>query len=591
MKKYLFVMLCAFTLSGLFFSCSEDETDPKPTADFTFSPLEPSVGETVSFSATTSNTTSIEWSSVPASFSASSANPTHTFNEAGTYQITLKAKGPGGEVSAQKSITVKALAISVSSSFTFSPTAPEVGQAVQFTNTSTGAASFQWSSVPADFSSTAENPSFTFNTAQSYQITLVAKDAFGNEATSTQTLEVKAAAVPQPTVDFSFAPAEPTIGETVNFTSIVANATAFKWSSEPAELNATTENASYAFKEARTYSVTLEATGAGGATSVTKQITVKAAAVSSSFTFSPAAPEVGQAVQFTNTSTGAASFQWSSVPADFSSTAENPSFTFNTAQSYQITLVAKDAFGNEATSTQTLEVKAASTPTGDVCTAGNPCNLPLCFVSKVTTTASGVSTVASFEYKDVAGKKVVAKLTTTAAGTTITNTYDYDDRGRNIKITSITESALGNIAFFTEKIWDECKEIRNNSLDDNMNLVSYILFEYDAQGRNTKQSTFDANNNLTSYITFEDFTPEGFFQKQSAFDASGVLQTETTLTYQNCQVATTIGKDGAGNVVLDQRIEFDSKGLTSRLTGTNTISQGGINFTVNSVAVYEYDCE
>ncbi|WP_338769717.1 PKD domain-containing protein [Bernardetia sp. ABR2-2B] len=73
------------------------------------------------------------------------------------------------------------------------------------------------------------------------------------------------------------------------------------------------------------------------------------------FTFSPASPKVGQAVTFSNTSTDASAYAWASVPAGFSSTEQNPSFTFTTEGSYQVTLTATGEGGTD-TETQTITV-------------------------------------------------------------------------------------------------------------------------------------------------------------------------------------------------------------------------------------------
>ncbi|MFD0761854.1 hypothetical protein ACFQZW_07150, partial [Lutibacter aestuarii] len=49
--------------------------------------------------------------------------------------------------------------------FSFTPTNPMVNEEVSFTNKSLHATSYQWSAEGTSFSSTDENPKFTFDTA------------------------------------------------------------------------------------------------------------------------------------------------------------------------------------------------------------------------------------------------------------------------------------------------------------------------------------------------------------------------------------------------------------------------------------------
>ncbi|WP_298266205.1 PKD domain-containing protein, partial [uncultured Lutibacter sp.] len=90
------------------------------------------------------------------------------------------------------------------------------------------------------------------------------------------------------------------------------------------------------------YQVKLVATNSAGTHQITKQVTVTAAqeAPIADFSFSPTTPETGQEVNFTNESQYATSYQWSAEGTSFSSTDENPKFTFDTAGDYQVKLVA-----------------------------------------------------------------------------------------------------------------------------------------------------------------------------------------------------------------------------------------------------------
>lgn len=334
-------------------------TADAPVVGFSFAPISPKVGETVTFTNTTANATSYEWSSVPTGFSSKAENPQHQFTTAGTYAVTLTATGPGGSESLTQNVVVADL--DPIAGFNFSPQNPIAGTEVTFTNISQNATSYQWSSVPAGFSSTEANPKHTFTSAGSYAVTLVATGPGGSNQT-TQTIVV---AAPVPTADFSFSPATPTAGQEVTFTSTSTNVVSFQWSSAPAGFSSTAANPKYTFAIAGSYEITLSVTGPGGSVSVSKTVVVaaSAAAPNADFSFSPAAPMAGQEVTFTNARTNATSYQWSSVPAGFSSTGANPKYTFAAAGSYQITLVATGAGGTDEISTTVVVSAAAAAPT------------------------------------------------------------------------------------------------------------------------------------------------------------------------------------------------------------------------------------
>jgi PKD repeat protein len=82
-KIKLFLVLTAICL--LFATCGE-----KPTADFTWTPKEPVVGEEVKFTNLSQNAKSYSWNLGDMSIS-SKANPTHVYKKPGTYIVDLRA--------------------------------------------------------------------------------------------------------------------------------------------------------------------------------------------------------------------------------------------------------------------------------------------------------------------------------------------------------------------------------------------------------------------------------------------------------------------------------------------------------------------
>ncbi len=89
-------------------SCKDDEDDTAkaPVASFTFSPASPKVGETVTFTNTSTDAETFVWSATGAAFSSTEKNPTFTFTTEGAVQVTLTANGDGGTNTNTQTVTV-----------------------------------------------------------------------------------------------------------------------------------------------------------------------------------------------------------------------------------------------------------------------------------------------------------------------------------------------------------------------------------------------------------------------------------------------------------------------------------------------------
>ncbi len=157
-----------------------------PTANFSGSPTSVAVGGTVNFTDTsTGSPTSWSWTfegGTPATSTAK--NPSVVYNTAGTYDVTLTALNAQGSDTETKTnyITVTAPQPPVAA-FTASTTSVVVGGSVTFTDQSTNTpTSWSWTfegGTPA--TSTAKNPTVTYNTAGTYDVTLVAANAQGSD--------------------------------------------------------------------------------------------------------------------------------------------------------------------------------------------------------------------------------------------------------------------------------------------------------------------------------------------------------------------------------------------------------------------------
>lgn len=140
---------------------------PPPTASFTESPSSGVAPLSVTFTDTSSGSpTSWSWSFGDGGTSTLQ-NPTHTYNTAGTYPVSLTVSNTGGSSSASNSVSVTAPPAPVAS-FTASPTSGSKPLTVNFTNTSTGnITSTSWTFGDGG-TSTATSPSHTYTANGSF---------------------------------------------------------------------------------------------------------------------------------------------------------------------------------------------------------------------------------------------------------------------------------------------------------------------------------------------------------------------------------------------------------------------------------------
>lgn len=245
---------------------------------------------------------------------------------------------------------------SLTASFTYSPASPLADQAVQFTDTSTGSpTSWQWSFGDGE-TSTSRNPAHTFSIAGAYTVKLTVANASGSKNVSKTITVVSGLAA-----SFTYSPSSPLAGQAVQFTDTSTGApTAWQWNFGDGSTS-TARNPSHVFDGTATYTVTLRVSNNSGSKSTTRMINVlPASTLIVSFTYSPSSPNPGQAVQFTDTSTGApTSWQW-----DFGDGAtgnvRNPSHVFSTAASYTVTLTLRNDTDSNSAS-RTINVMPAIT--------------------------------------------------------------------------------------------------------------------------------------------------------------------------------------------------------------------------------------
>ncbi|GIK27489.1 MAG: hypothetical protein BroJett007_06270 [Chloroflexota bacterium] len=271
--------------------------------------------------------------------SSTDQNPSHTYGQAGTYEVRLVVTSQDGVQSeATQSVTVSEPL----------PPAPEASFEVtvdnltaQFTNTSTGQIdSTSWNFGDGQTSSES-SPSHTFAAAGTYTVELIVSNAGGADSFS---LPVTVTAPPPapPVSAFSFSVQD----LTVTLTDQSTGEGIFSWAWEFGDgASSNEQNPTYTFAAAGTYRVRLTVTNAGGNDRSGQDVTVTAPlpdAPTSAFTFTVNNLDV----QFTDLSTGQIdTWQW-----DFgdgaTSTDQNPAHTYAVDGTYTVRLTVANAGGS-----------------------------------------------------------------------------------------------------------------------------------------------------------------------------------------------------------------------------------------------------
>jgi len=286
-------------------------------------------------------------------------NPSHTYQNPGSYTISLTVTA--GSVSSKATKKVRVYGSKATSSlktvevlpdFTFSPVNPEVGVSVQFKDASTGnPTSWSWDFGDGE-KSTNQNPQHQYQNSGIFNVTLTVSNG-----TSSKSLTKTITVIPALTPGFSFSPVNPEAGELIQFQdSTSGNPSAWSWNFGDGSTS-NLQNPSHLYNNAGTYTVTLTASNGLETKTASKTINVKAV-IQADFTYSPTNPTAGTQIQFTDKSTGSiTSWSWQFGDGGTSSQ-KNPTKTYSTAASYNVKLTISDGTTSNSM-TQTVTVVAS----------------------------------------------------------------------------------------------------------------------------------------------------------------------------------------------------------------------------------------
>ncbi|MBD3402043.1 PKD domain-containing protein [candidate division GN15 bacterium] len=157
-----------------------------------------------------------------------------------------------------------------------------------------------------------------------------------------------------PVADFSGSPTSGDEPLAVQFTDLSTNSpTSWSWDFGDGVGTSTAQNPSYTYQTAGTYTVSLTATNAYGSDTETKTdyITVTQPPQNppvADFSGSPTSGDAPLSVQFTDLSTNSpTSWSWDFGDGVGTSTAQNPSYSYQSAGTYTVSLTATNAYGSD----------------------------------------------------------------------------------------------------------------------------------------------------------------------------------------------------------------------------------------------------
>jgi gliding motility-associated-like protein len=285
-------------------------------------------------------------------------NPTHTYNSSGQYSVTLEVRDGN---TCSKKITKSAYINAnpkPSASFSASQLSGcDAPFSVTFTNTSTGASTYQWYFGDGN-TGTGQSPSHTYNAPGTYSVTMVAASA---EGCTDSVVYINYINVGSFIADFSASNFNPCAGDTVWFTNQSLGAIAFNWDfgdpTSGASNTSSQENPFHIFQSEGTYQVYFQASTSGGCSGDTIMTIVVNPLPQFDFTADQnILCELPALVNFTANLASAQSYQWNFGDGN-TGTGISSSNSYTAFGNYNVSLTVSDTNGCSASLSKAQFIK------------------------------------------------------------------------------------------------------------------------------------------------------------------------------------------------------------------------------------------
>jgi PKD repeat protein len=330
------------------------------------------LGNSITFNNTSTGAASNSWNFGDATTSTV-ASPSKTYTAAGNYTVKLVITNSFGcKDSVTNAITIFAKPVPA-----FTASNQCLGNAVTFTNQSTGANSQVW--VFGDGKSSAANsPTYTYASANTYSVKLVLTSVNSCRDSINKTVTV----FPRPSVSFTASPDPICRGGLMSFTNTTTNGATYSWTFGNGSTSTSTSPTNI-YNVAGNYTVKLVSVSTNGCRdSLSKTVTVWPRPVAS---FKVDNGCTGDALSFATNSVGAVGHEWTFGDGN-TSTAANPSKGYTAAATYSVRLIVTSVNGCKDTTSSNVTVH----PRASV-SFTNPTN----FCVGLSTTFANTSTLSS----------------------------------------------------------------------------------------------------------------------------------------------------------------------------------------------------
>ncbi|HEY1039448.1 MAG TPA: PKD domain-containing protein [Bacteroidia bacterium] len=307
----------------------------------------------INFSNNSTNSTFYTWDFGDGN-SSTSQNPTHTYNNQGTYTITLVAENLNNckdSVTGQVNVYPKPVAAFAMSS-TYSCNFPVN---VTFTNNSSGADAYQWD-LGNGQTTTSTHTVGNYTANASYPVSLIANNTYGCYDTVTDVFNV----YPTPVVHFTPSGILGCEPYAVTFSNETQDANTYSWIFTDGSTVATDSTPVHVFEHFGTYGVTLIATSyatCSDTLSMTNLITVNPSPTSD-FNYNQLYSEgvPNGTIQFLNASEGAVSYVWNFGDGAGTNTGIHPEHQYPGVDTYYVTLISTNQYSCSDTIIKPVEV-------------------------------------------------------------------------------------------------------------------------------------------------------------------------------------------------------------------------------------------
>ncbi|HKR07482.1 MAG TPA: PKD domain-containing protein [Bacteroidia bacterium] len=320
---------------------------PTPNPGFSASPLSGcAYNNIITFNNTTTGGVTYTWDFGDGNASVLQ-NPTHSYANPGSYTVKLIATNGFG----CNSIVIQTNYITISPapnvSFTSDYTSTcDVNQVFNFTGSGTAVTSWFWNFGDGT-TSTLQNPSHTYSSSGSYNVSLIATNSFGCTDTAyvPNYISIGNSLVPSYTINNNIG-----CGSlSAHFNCTVPNGTSWLWDFGDGSPASTLENPVHNYTASGSYTVTLTVTttsGCDGTKTFTNAIIIDPLPVAN-FSASQVSPCNPYLWHFTNLSSNGVNYLWEFGDGTIS-TQSNPNHLFGSESIFDVTLHVYTAHGCEA---------------------------------------------------------------------------------------------------------------------------------------------------------------------------------------------------------------------------------------------------